>query len=87
VGVGIIALIVGLGMVINGLLLTVPKNRLAGGAEKARDGNLLDNPAAPAAVGPASIGFNKPTNELDHANESMAVPASVTEHTTHRLKS
>jgi hypothetical protein len=84
VGLGILAFIIGLGLVINGLLLTVPKKRLAAGAEEALNVNLLDNPAA---LRPASVGSNKPTNELDHANESLAVPGSVTEHTTHRLKS
>jgi len=87
VGVGIIALIVGLGLVMNGLLLTVPQKRLARG-DDSLDGNLLDNPAARSktALRPASIVSNKPTNELDHGDQSMAVPSSVTEHTTHRLK-
>ncbi len=83
VGLGILALIIGLGLVINGLLLTVPKKRLAASGSESLDSNLLDNPAGR----PASIGSNKPTNELDLANESPAIPGSVTEHTTHRLKS
>ena len=88
VGLGIIAFIIGLGLVINGLLLTVPQKRLANPADDSLDRNLLDNPAVrtPAELRPASIASNKPTNELDHGNESMTVPGSVTEHTTHRLK-
>jgi len=87
VGLGILAFIVGLGLVINGLLLTVPQKRLARG-DDSLDGNLLDNPAdrSQTALRPASIVSNKPTNELDHGNQSMAVPGSITEHTTHRLK-
>lgn len=87
VGLGILTLIVGIGLVINGLLLTVPQKRLARG-DDSLDGNLLDNPADRnhTALRPASIVSNKPTNELDPGNQSMAVPGSVTEHTTHRLK-
>ncbi|MEP6708135.1 MAG: hypothetical protein ABJC05_11480, partial [Pyrinomonadaceae bacterium] len=74
VGLGILAFIIGLGLVINGLLLTVPKKRLAAGMDEPLDGNLLDNSAA---LRPASMGANRPTNELDHANESLAAPGSV----------
>ena len=88
VGVGVIALIVGLGLVINGLLLTVPQRRLADHTDDSLDRNLLDNPTGrtQSALRPASIVSNKPANELDQRNESLAVPRSVTEHTTHRLK-
>lgn len=88
VGAGVITFLVGLAFVINGWLLTMPQKRLADHAGDSSDRNLLDNPAArtQSALRPASILSNKPTNELDHGNESMAVPDSVTEHTTHRLK-
>src|SRR6267378_1577323 len=44
VGLGIIVFIIGLGLVINGLLLTVPQKRLANPGDNSPNRNLLDTP-------------------------------------------
>jgi hypothetical protein len=73
---------VGLGMVLNGLLFTVPHKKLPGDVNDALSQKVLDSGVnrvlyeAPAA---ASL-----TNELA---PNTKTPTSITEHTTHHLKS
>lgn len=74
----LVTFLVGLGVIINGLLFTVPKKQLPGDSYDKLAQNLLDSTAtkqlyeAPPAL----------TNELAPATKS---PASITEHTTHHL--
>jgi hypothetical protein len=78
----LITFLVGLGVILNGLLFTVPKKRLPGDVYDALSQNLLDSSMnripyeAPAA--------RNLTNELGPAQKSQA--PSITEHTTHHLK-
>lgn len=77
-----ITFVVGLGMVINGLLFTVPRKKLPGNiddaiSQKALDSGLNRLPYEVSA--PANL-----TNELAPASKPQ-VP-SITEHTTHHLK-
>ena len=81
IGPGFIAFLVGVGIVINGLLFTIPKKRLPGIAQDALDQKLLDA-TAPQYQAPQ---LKTTTNELSAASKS-AVP-SITEHTTHHLHS
>ena len=76
----LITFLVGIGMIVNGLLFTVPRKELPGDAYDALSQQVLDsggtrNPyEAPAQL----------TNELPTAPRLQA--ASITEHTTHHLK-
>ena len=76
----LVTFLVGLGLVINGLLFTVPRKQLPGDAYDALSQKVLDAGVnrvpyeAPALTPPTSL-----TNELTNA------PSSVTEHTTHHL--
>lgn len=72
----LVTFFIGLGLIINGLLFTLPRKQLPGGdvydamSQRALDSNL---------------GYEVPparTNELGSAAQS---PASITEHTTHHL--
>jgi len=78
----LITFLVGLGLVINGMLFTVPRKRLPGDTQDALSQNMLDSGLnrlpyeAPAA--------RNLTNEL--APSTKAHAASITEHTTHHLK-
>jgi len=78
---GFITFIVGLGIVVNGLLFSVPRKQLPGDTSDALAQQVLDSARnrvryeAPVPSGP--------TNELGPA---ATPPLSITEHTTHHLK-
>ena len=81
----LITFLVGVGVIINGLLFTVPKKRLPGDVYDALSQKVLDAvmnripyeaPAAPNL-----------TNELAPTTAPRLQAPSITEHTTHHLKS
>src|SRR6185369_13229440 len=79
----LVTFLVGLGIIVNGLLFTVPRKQLPGEAYDALSQKVLDS-------GSNRIPYEAPapgqlTNELPTAPRLQA--ASVTEHTTHHLKS
>jgi len=74
-GLGTVAFAIGLGLLLNGLLFTKPRNRLEDHSSDARAQNLLD------AGYPAPM-FRPPTT----SNLSSGAGPSITEHTTHHLK-
>mgnify|MGYP003288103699 CR=1 FL=1 len=76
----LVTFLVGLGMILNGLLFTVPKKKLPGDSYDALAQNLLDSTATKQLYeAPPARNL---TNELAPATKS---PASITEHTTHHL--
>ena len=85
VGLGAIAFAIGFGLLLNGLLFTRPRKGLEDNSSDARSQNLLDaGYAAPQlrASGEAPPSFRSQTT----SNLSQASGSSVTEHTTHHLK-
>ena len=85
VGFGAIAFAIGLGLALNGLLFTKPRKGIADHSEDARLQNLLDAGYAP----PQSVSGRDAQSSLRSqttSNLSNAPGASVTEHTTHHLK-
>jgi|ERR1700741_1320048 len=79
----LVTFLVGLGVIVNGLLFTVPRKQLPGDAYDALSQKVLDS-------GASRIPYEAPapgqlTNELPTAPRLQA--ASITEHTTHHLKS
>lgn len=76
-----ITFLVGIGIIINGLMFTVPRKQLPGDATDALRQRMLDsgiNRALHEAPVPANL-----TNELGPSNKRQ--PVSITEHTTHHL--
>lgn len=79
---GFITFMVGIGIIINGLLFTLPRKQLPGDAYDALAQQMLDSAQnrvryeAPVPSGP--------TNELGPGTNPQLI--SVTEHTTHHLK-
>jgi len=76
-----ITFLVGLGIVINGMMFTVPRKKLPGNADDALSQKILDsrvNRPAYEAPAPANL-----TNELTPAPKPQVT--SITEHTTHHL--
>lgn len=78
VGLGAIAFAIGIGLVLNGLLFTKPRQSLIDHSADARKQNLLD-----AGYAPLPAQFNSQTT----SDLSRAAGSSITEHTTHHLKS
>ena len=79
---GFVTFMVGIGIIINGLLFTVPRKELPGTSYEALAQQVLDsgkNRVRYEAPVPANL-----TNELGPGAPSQL--ASVTEHTTHHLK-
>ena len=76
----LVTFLVGLGVIINGLLFTVPTKKLPGNTYDALTQNLLDSTANKQLYEAPAL--RNLTNELAPATKS---PASITEHTTHHL--
>ena len=77
----LVTFLVGIGVIINGLLFTVPKKQLPGDAYDALSQQVLD-----ARIPYETPAPNNLTNELAPAPAPRLQP-SITEHTTHHLKS
>jgi hypothetical protein len=85
IGLGAIAFAIGLALVLNGLLFTRPRKGLEDHSPDARSQNLLDAGYASPQLrsgGEAPPSFRSQTT----SNLSNSQGASVTEHTTHHLK-
>lgn len=86
VGLGTIAFAIGLALMLNGILFTKPRKGVEDNSSEARSQNLLDaGYAAPQlkSSSEAPPSFRSQTT----SNLSQASGSSVTEHTTHHLKS
>jgi hypothetical protein len=74
-GLGVAAFLIGLGIIINALFFTKPRNQLEDHSSDARAQNLLDS------------GYAAPTSKSQTtSNLAQASGSSITEHTTHHLK-
>ena len=74
-GLGVAAFLIGLGIIINALFFTKPRNQLEDHSSDARAQNLLDS------------GYAAPTSK-SQTTSNLVQPSgsSITEHTTHHLK-
>src|SRR6266581_7270681 len=82
-GLGTVTFAIGLGLVLNGLLFTRPRQGLKDRSSDARSQNLLDAGYAPSQLrsSEAQVSLGSPTTS------NLAAPgSSITEHTTHHLK-
>jgi hypothetical protein len=85
-GLGTVAFAVGLGLLLNGLLFTRPRKGLEDHSSEARSQNLLDAGYAPQQL--RSTSEAPPTfRSQTTSNLSQTSGSSITEHTTHHLKS
>lgn len=84
IALGLVVFFVGLGIVINGLAFTIPSKTLADRSEEARSQKELEARLQSASNIPQ---LSSPiTNDLLSADQLVGRP-SVTEHTTHHLRS
>jgi len=77
---GTVLFFIGLGIIINGLMFTIPRSELADLSESALRQKQLDHELSNDQLNPQPV-----TNELDAAAQ-IGMRPSVTEHTTHHLK-
>jgi len=85
IALGVIAFLVGLGLVINGLAFTVPRKTLADRSDDAESQKELDLRSQNNYVANQLSSTRQTTNDLP-GNDRLASRSSVTEHTTHQLK-
>src|SRR5947209_3604160 len=85
VGLGAVAFAIGLGLILNGLVFTRPRSGLEDHSSDARAQNLLDTGHASTQL--RSDSESPPSfRSQTTSNLSTSQGASVTEHTTHHLK-
>lgn len=77
---GLIFFFIGLGIMLNGLLFTVPRKEIPDHTDEARSQLALDSGSAATAAG--FLPVNDPRKVT---NGQTLQPSSVTEHTTHQL--
>jgi hypothetical protein len=83
ISLGLIAFLIGLGLIINGLAFTIPRKTIADRSEEAKAQKELEA-QSPYPASQLSDG-SQTTNDLLSADSRIAAPSSVTEHTTHHL--
>jgi hypothetical protein len=83
-GFGIIAFVIGLGLVLNGVLFTRPRQGVADHSADARAQNLLDTGYAPPQL--RSNAPAQPVVRAQTTSDLSRAGSSITEHTTHHLK-
>lgn len=77
----LITFLVGIGVIINGLLFTVPKKSLPGDINDALSQRMLD-----ATLNRTPVEIPAPNNLTNELPARKPQPVSITEHTTHHLK-
>jgi hypothetical protein len=82
IALGLIAFFVGLGIVINGLIFTIPRKILADRSDEAQSQKELESRTQLNQLSPSS----QTTSDLPSSAEQHVGRPSVTEHTTHQLR-
>ena len=86
IALGVITFLIGLGLVLNGLVFTVPRKTLADRSNDAEAQRELEAMAAQSGYGVSQLSAgSQVTNDLPSANDRIVGRPSVTEHTTHHL--
>jgi hypothetical protein len=86
VALGLIAFLVGLGIVINGLAFTIPRKTLADRSAEAKSQKELEAGIQDASRINELSSYSQSTNDLTASTDQMISRPSVTEQTTHQLK-
>lgn len=87
IALGLIAFFVGLGIVINGLVFTIPRKTVADRSDEAQSQRELESRIQSAPPANQLSPFSQTTNDLPASADQIIRQPSVTEHTTHQLRS
>ena len=85
ISLGLITFFIGLGLVINGLVFTIPRKKIDDRSDEAQAQKELEAGMQGAAPVNQLSPFAQSTSDLPDSNRIVSQP-SVTEHTTHQLK-
>jgi hypothetical protein len=85
IALGLIVFFVGIGIVINGLVLTIPRKTLADRTVEADAQRELESRIQNVAPASQLRAFVPTTNDLPASADRRVARSSVTEHTTHQL--
>jgi hypothetical protein len=86
IALGLIAFLVGLGLVINGLAFTIPRKTLEDRSDEAASLRELESRMQSSSPANQLSQGSITTNDLPSATDQIMARPSVTEHTTHQLK-
>jgi hypothetical protein len=86
IALGLIVFFVGLGIVVNGLVLTIPRKTLADRSAEAEAQRKLESRIQNVAPASQLRPFASTTNDLPTSPDQRVARTSVTEHTTHQLR-
>lgn len=87
VGVGLVAFMIGLGILINGLAFTIPRKTLTDRSDEAQSQRELESGTQSARPLNQLSVSSQTTNDLAASADQRVGRPSVTEHTTHQLRS
>jgi len=85
IALGLITFFVGLGIIINGLVLTIPRKTLADRSAEAESQRELESRIQNVSPAKQLRSFAPVTNDLPTSTDQRVARPSVTEHTTHHL--
>ena len=85
ISLGLITFLIGLGLVINGLVFTIPRKKIVDRSDEALSQRELEAGMQSASPVSQLSPFAQSTTDLPDSNRIISQP-SVTEHTTHQLK-
>ncbi len=86
IGVGLVAFLIGLGILINGLVFTIPRKQIVDRSDEAQSQKELEAGVQSASPANQLSPFSQTTNDLPSSTDQIVSRPSVTEHTTHQLK-
>ena len=87
ISLGVVLFLIGIGLVINGLAFTIPRKGIDDRSDEADSQRELESRMESAFPANQLSPFSQPTNDLPSSSNQIVSGASVTEHTTHQLKS
>ena len=85
ISLGVVTFLIGLGLVINGLVFTVPRKEIDDRSDEARSQRELELRMQGGSSAKQLSPFSQSTNDLSVASDRIVSQPSVTEHTTHHL--
>jgi hypothetical protein len=86
ISLGLITFFIGLGLVINGLVFTIPRKKIDDRSDEAQSQKELEARMQSASPASQLSPFSQTTNDLPSSTDQIVGRPSVTEHTTHQLK-
>jgi len=85
ISLGLIAFLIGIGLIINGLAFTIPRKKIDDRSDEAQSQRELESRMQSASPVNQLSPFSQSTTDLPGSTDRIMSQPSVTEHTTHQL--